>query len=216
MNTLAHAARGAGRRQPLPKVRRAFSIRSARRPRMCWPPSTNSSTRATTRRRMDSSTTRAYFTHVAPYEITSYSFPSVRVQDNVASLVVDLAVTSSEGEDQYRVTQRMVREDGSWRVVMREEQIASFSGAGSPSAGSSASASAPASASAASGGPCSDHDATVTVSRVVDGDTVEITPTVDGNEDVRLIGMDKAALTPVCEPGVETLAPSLAPACVPT
>jgi micrococcal nuclease len=36
----------------------------------------------------------------------------------------------------------------------------------------------------------SPYDATVTVSRVVDGDTVEISPAVDGVEDVRLIGVD--------------------------
>jgi micrococcal nuclease len=47
------------------------------------------------------------------------------------------------------------------------------------------SSSASASASAAGG-----HDATAKVSRVVDGDTIEISPAVDGNEEVRLIGMD--------------------------
>jgi micrococcal nuclease len=36
----------------------------------------------------------------------------------------------------------------------------------------------------------SPYDATVTVSRVVDGDTIEISPTIDGVEDVRLIGID--------------------------
>lgn len=132
----------------------------------------------------------AYFASVAPYEITDYSFSSVQVQGNTASLVVDLAVSSSEGYDEYQVTQQMVREDGNWRVVMREEQIASFSSAGTPSASASASASAPAEASVASGGPCGEYDATATVSRVVDGDTIEISPAVDGNEDVRLIGMD--------------------------
>ena len=34
------------------------------------------------------------------------------------------------------------------------------------------------------------YDATVTVSRVVDGDTVEISSSIDGMEDVRLIGVD--------------------------
>ena len=34
------------------------------------------------------------------------------------------------------------------------------------------------------------YDATVTVTRVVDGDTVEISPAIDGIEDVRLIGVD--------------------------
>jgi micrococcal nuclease len=33
-------------------------------------------------------------------------------------------------------------------------------------------------------------DATVTVSRVVDGDTIEISPVIDGVEEVRLIGVD--------------------------
>ena len=66
-----------------------------------------------------------------------------------------------------------------------------------------ASASASASAAASAVG---DHDATVTVSRVVDGDTVEITPAIDGVVDVRLIGMD----TPeTVDPGeeVEPLGP---------
>jgi endonuclease YncB( thermonuclease family) len=34
------------------------------------------------------------------------------------------------------------------------------------------------------------YDATVTVSRVVDRDTIEVSPAVDDNEEVRLIGMD--------------------------
>jgi hypothetical protein len=55
---------------------------------------------------------KAYFASVAPYEITGYSFPSVRIQGGTASVVVDLEVSSSEGEDAYRVTQRLVREDG--------------------------------------------------------------------------------------------------------
>jgi micrococcal nuclease len=36
----------------------------------------------------------------------------------------------------------------------------------------------------------SDHDATATVTRVVDGDTVEISPSVEGLSTVRLIGVD--------------------------
>ncbi len=70
-----------------------------------------------------------------------------------------------------------------------------------PSASSSASASA--SASPAAGG---NYDATVTVSRVVDGDTIEISPGINGIEDIRLIGMD----TPeTVDPGeeVEPLGP---------
>ena len=36
----------------------------------------------------------------------------------------------------------------------------------------------------------SPYDATVTVSRVVDGDTIEVSPGIDGVQDVRLIGID--------------------------
>ncbi len=66
-----------------------------------------------------------------------------------------------------------------------------------------ASASASASAAASAVG---DHAATVTVSRVVDGDTVEISPGINGIKDIRLIGMD----TPeTVDPGeeVEPLGP---------
>jgi micrococcal nuclease len=128
---------------------------------------------------------RAYFVSVAPYEITSYSFASEQVQGDTASLVVDLAVSSSTGEDQYRVTQRLVRENGSWRVIMRDEQMASFTGTVSPLASASPSASP-----AATGSPDEGYDATVTISRVVDGDTIEISPAVDGKDEVRLIGVD--------------------------
>lgn len=44
----------------------------------------------------------------------------------------------------------------------------------------------------------------VTVTRVVDGDTIEITPEVDGIEDVRLIGMDTPEISGEC--GLEPLA----------
>lgn len=130
----------------------------------------------------------AYFASVAPYEITSYTFSSAQIEDDTASLGVDLAASSSSGEERYQVTQQMVREDGSWRVVMRDEQVASFTEAESPSANASASASAPDSPEPeVSRG---DYDATATVSRVVDGDTVEISPAIDGVNDVRLIGID--------------------------
>ena len=121
---------------------------------------------------------------MAPYRITSHSFVSAQVQGATASLVVDLAVSSSTGKERYRVTQRMVRQDGSWRVVMRDEQVASFTATVSPSASASPSA------SSAPAGCSANYDTTVTVSRVVDGDTIEISPAVDGIEEVRLIGVD--------------------------
>ena len=72
----------------------------------------------------------AYFATLAPYEITSYSFSSAQVQGETATVVVDLTVSSSAGVEQYQVSQQMVLEDGSWRVVMRPEQVASFTAAG--------------------------------------------------------------------------------------
>jgi len=131
----------------------------------------------------------AYFASVAPYKIESHSFPDVRVQGDTASVVVDLAVSSSTGEDEYRVTQRMVREGGNWRVVMRDEQLATFTdtGTSSPSASSGSASSSANPKPEASG---KDYDATATVSRVIDGDTVEITPAIKGVEEVRLIGVD--------------------------
>jgi micrococcal nuclease len=149
---------------------------------------------------------KAYFASKAPYEITAYSFSSVRTQGDSASVVADLAVTSSDGYDEYGVTQALVREDGSWRVIMRGEQVESFSGAGSSTASVSASASAP------SRRFRDDQDAsTVMVSRVVDGDTIEISPAVEGPDgegldEVRLIGVDTPE-TVDSEEGVEPMGP---------
>ena len=56
-----------------------------------------------------------------------------------------------------------------------------------PPSSSTASASASASPAASAAGA---YDVTVTVSRVVDGDTIEVSPTIGGDEEVRLIGMD--------------------------
>jgi micrococcal nuclease len=149
----------------------------------------------------------AYFASSAPYEITSYSFSSVQSQGDSASVVADLAISSASGEDAYQVTQQLVRENGSWRVVMRDEQVTSFAAVGSPSASASASASAaPTSASASSEGGSSGHDATVTVSRVVDGDTIEVSPAVGGIDEVRLIGIDTPETKDPTE-GVEPFGP---------
>jgi micrococcal nuclease len=59
-----------------------------------------------------------------------------------------------------------------------------------PALAASASASPSASASAPAEGLSGAYDTTVTVSRVVDGDTIEVSPAVDGNDEVRLIGVD--------------------------
>jgi hypothetical protein len=72
----------------------------------------------------------AYFESLAPYEITNYSFSSTQVQGETATVVANLTVSSSAGVEQYQVSQQMVLEDGSWRAVMRPEQVASFTAAG--------------------------------------------------------------------------------------
>ena len=63
---------------------------------------------------------KAYFKSAAPYEITSYSLSSAQIQGDEASVVADLTVSSSAGDESYGVTQGLVREAGSWRVVMRD------------------------------------------------------------------------------------------------
>ncbi len=45
--------------------------------------------------------------------------------------MTDLFVSSgTDGDQQYQRAQQMVLEDGSWRVVMREEQVSTFTGGG--------------------------------------------------------------------------------------
>ena len=156
------------------------------------------------KRRVSQEQYTAYFASAAPYEITDYSFPSSQTRGRTAEVVADLAISSSEGEDEYRVTQRLVREDGAWRVVMRDEQVASFAADDGGSATATASASAPASTPPTDA--VGEFDATVTVSRVVDGDTIEISSAVDGNGEVRLIGMDTPETKDPSE-GVEPLGP---------
>ena len=69
---------------------------------------------------------RAFFEANAPYSVTDYSFPSVRVQGNSASVDAVFTVNSAGGVEHLQRTQQLVREDGDWRVVMRPEQIAVF------------------------------------------------------------------------------------------
>ena len=59
-----------------------------------------------------------------------------------------------------------------------------------PAPAASASTGPSASASAASENLSGGYDTTVTVSRVVDGDTIEVSPAVDRIDEVRLIGVD--------------------------
>lgn len=71
----------------------------------------------------------AFFENAGYYELTDYSFPSAQVEGDAATVAVDFDISSGTGPDeQYQVTQQMVREDGSWRVVMRDAQVETFTG----------------------------------------------------------------------------------------
>jgi hypothetical protein len=63
-----------------------------------------------------------------PLSITDYSFPSVVVEGNHATVerVYSWATTDEEGQEKR--TQEMVLEDEGWRIVMREEQYKYYLG----------------------------------------------------------------------------------------
>ena len=72
---------------------------------------------------------RAYFENAGFYDIVDYTFVSVQVEGDTATVVTDYVVSSGiAGEEHYQRTQQLVREDGAWRVVMRDEQIEVFTG----------------------------------------------------------------------------------------
>ncbi len=83
---------------------------------------------------------RAFFEENAPYSVTDYSFPSVEVDGETATVEAEFTVNSASGQESYERTQQLVREGGQWRVVMRADQAAAFAGttpedAASPAAG---------------------------------------------------------------------------------
>ncbi len=69
---------------------------------------------------------RAFFEANAPYSLTEYSFPSVDVQGNAATVEAAFTANSASGQEQLQRTQQLVREGGQWRVVMRDEQVTAF------------------------------------------------------------------------------------------
>ena len=75
-----------------------------------------------------------WFENTGNYQITNFSFPTAQVEDDTATLVADLSVTSDmAGEEQYQVTQEMELENENWRIVMRDGQVETFAGADSES-----------------------------------------------------------------------------------
>lgn len=81
---------------------------------------------------------RAFFESNAPYSLTDYSFPSVSVQGEEATVEAAFTVNSATGQEQLQRTQQLISEGGQWRIVMRDEQVTAFGGAASESASSSA------------------------------------------------------------------------------
>lgn len=77
---------------------------------------------------------------------TEYSFPSVDIQGNRATIERVATDSTEEGEFQDTATQEMVLEDAGWRIVMRDEQYGFFlSGGETTTLNASASGSASAS-----------------------------------------------------------------------
>lgn len=73
---------------------------------------------------------RAFFEDNAPYSVTDYSFSPAQVQDDSATVDAVFTANSAAGSEQLQRTQRFVRENGKWRVVMRPEQVAAFTATG--------------------------------------------------------------------------------------
>lgn len=58
--------------------------------------------------------------------VESYSFLSVQEQVDTATVEVAITNSTSNGEEQYQVVQQLVREDGGWRILMRDAQVENF------------------------------------------------------------------------------------------
>jgi endonuclease YncB( thermonuclease family) len=131
---------------------------------------------------------------------------SVNLDNSAPEPIADVSVglNYGDGTSSTRLTY-FVYEDGSWKhrfgeeennLYMADASYEEFVAAqgGPSSASSSASPSADAKNSAQPVGAGSENaegsQATVRVERAVDGDTIEISPTVDGEDTVRLIGID--------------------------
>ncbi len=68
----------------------------------------------------------AFFKANAPYSVTDYSFSPAQEQGGSATVGSEFIVTSASGVEQLQRTQRFVRENGEWRVVMRPDQVAAL------------------------------------------------------------------------------------------
>lgn len=70
----------------------------------------------------------AFFESFDFYQVTSYSFPSVEVQEDEATIDAIFSVSTPTGEEQYQEVQQMELTDNGWRAVMRNDQVQAFVG----------------------------------------------------------------------------------------
>jgi len=75
---------------------------------------------------------RAFFEANAPYSLSDYSFSSTQAQGDSVTVDAAFTVNSPSGTEQLQKTQRFVRENGEWRVVMRPDQVATFTATSDP------------------------------------------------------------------------------------
>ena len=80
----------------------------------------------------------AFFEANAPYSVTDYSFSASQAQGDSATLDAVFVANSAAGSEQLQRSQRFVRENEEWRVVMRPDQVAAFTATSSPQSGSKA------------------------------------------------------------------------------
>ncbi len=69
------------------------------------------------------------FWTAAPDFTVNYSFADIQIQGDGAAVVVDGAISMEGEEEPSQTVQAMLLEDGAWRVVLSEGQIAAFTGA---------------------------------------------------------------------------------------
>ncbi len=74
----------------------------------------------------------SFFEANAPYSVTDYSFSSSQTQGDSATVDATFTANSGAGSEQLQRTQRFVRENGKWQIVMRPEQIAVFTATSNP------------------------------------------------------------------------------------
>jgi hypothetical protein len=69
----------------------------------------------------------AFFESAEPTGVEGFSFPSVDVQGDRATVRTDFG-TSTDGEESEQLTQELVLQEDGWRIVASDEQVEAFTG----------------------------------------------------------------------------------------